>query len=82
MLLLENASENKNVRNGIDETRKNIPNEGSEMSVPETHFDRQTHTHHMVRGQTTQTKQIPEFLTGRILTPRNPPSHQNQNLLT
>ena len=46
MLLLENASENKNVRNGIDETRKNIPNEVSETSVPETHFDRQTHTRH------------------------------------
>ena len=34
----------------------------------------------MVRGQTKQTNQIPEFLTGRNLTPRNPPSHQNQNL--
>ena len=36
----------------------------------------------MVTGQITQTNQIPEFLTGRILTPRNPPSHQNQNLST
>ena len=52
------------------------------MSVPETHFDRQTHTHHMVTGQTAQTNQIPEFLTGRILTPRNPPSHQYQNRST
>ena len=32
--------------------------------------------HHMVTGQTAQTNQFPEFLTGRILTPRNPPSHQ------
>ena len=36
----------------------------------------------MVTGQTPQTNQIPEFLTGRILTPRNPPSQQNQNLST
>ena len=60
------------------------------MLVPETHFDRQTHTHHMVTGasnpnhhmvtrQTAQTNQIPEFLTGRIVTPRNPPSPQHQN---
>ena len=42
----ENASENNNVRNGNDETRDIIPNEVSELSVPETHFDRQTHTHH------------------------------------
>ena len=33
-------------------------------------------------GQTTQTKQIPEFLTGRISTPRNPSSHQQRNLST
>ena len=42
----ENASVNNNVRNGNDDTRKNIPNEVSELSVPETHFDRQVHTHH------------------------------------
>ena len=52
------------------------------MSVPETHFDRQAHTHHMVTGQTAQTNQSPELLTGRTLTPRNPPSHQYQNLST
>ena len=33
-------------------------------------------------GQTAQTNQIPEFLTGRILTPHNPPSDQHQNLST
>ena len=38
--------------------------------------------HQMVTGQTAQPNQIPEFLTGRIVTPRNPPSHQNQNLST
>ena len=36
----------------------------------------------MVTGQTTQTNQFPEFLTGRILTPRNLQSHQFQNLST
>ena len=38
--------------------------------------------HHMVTGQTAQKNQIPEFFTGRILSPRNPPSHQYQNLST
>ena len=52
------------------------------MSVSETRFDRQPQTHHMVTGRTAQTNQITEFLTGRILTPRNPQSHQYQNLST
>ena len=75
----ENASENNNilrVSNVNYETRQIIPDEVSEFSVPETRFDQQTHTHHMVTGQTPQTNQIPEFLSGRILTPRTPPSHQ------
>ena len=45
----ENASGNNNVlhaTNVNDETRNNIPDEVSELSVPGTHFDRQTHTHH------------------------------------
>ena len=45
----ENASENNDtldVSNVNDETRHNIPDEVSELSVPETHFDRQAHTHH------------------------------------
>ena len=37
---------------------------------------------YMVTGQTAQPNQFPEFLTGRIVTPRNPPSHQYQNLST
>ena len=144
----ENASENNNtlrVPNVNVETRLNIPDEVSELSVPETRFDRQPQTHHMVTGakgrhdiltggseefrnthhmvtvakeqihnhhdmvtrgseefrnghhkmtgpsnpdhhmvtgQTAQTNQFPEFLTGLILTPRNPPSHQYQNLST
>ena len=75
----ENASANNNklhVSNINDETRQNIPDEVSELSVPETHFDRQAHTHHTVTGQTAQTTQFPEFLIGRTLTPRNPPSHR------
>ena len=44
----ENASENKILRvaNVNDETRQNIPDEVSELSVPETRFDRQPQTHH------------------------------------
>ena len=45
----ENASENNKilrVSNVNDETRQNIPDEESELSVPETRFDRQPHTHH------------------------------------
>ena len=45
----ENASENNGilrVSNVNDETRQNIPDEVSELSVPETRFDRQPHTHH------------------------------------
>ena len=45
----ENASGNNNtlgVSNVNDETRHNIPDEVSELSVPETHFDRQPHTPH------------------------------------
>ena len=42
----ESASVNNNVRNGNDETRKNVPSEVSELSVPETHFDRQVQTQH------------------------------------
>ena len=46
---LENASRNNDtldVSNVNDETRHNIPDEVSELSVPVTHFDRQPHTHH------------------------------------
>ena len=38
--------------------------------------------HHMVTGQTAHINQIPEFLTGRTQTSRNPTSHQYQNLST
>ena len=34
------------VSNVNDENRNNIPDEVSELSVPEARFDRQTHTHH------------------------------------
>ena len=45
----ENASGNNNavhVSNVNDETRHNISDEVRELPVPETRFDRQTHTHH------------------------------------
>ena len=50
----EKASENNNVlhiSNVNDETRNNIPDELSELSVPETRFDRQPHTHHNLLQQ-------------------------------
>ena len=49
IVFFENASGNNHtlgVSNVNDETRHNIPDEVSELSVPETHFDRQPHTHH------------------------------------
>ena len=116
----ENASENNNtigVTNINDYARRNSQDGVSELSVPGTQFDRQSHiyhvvtgvkgrhtmlaggseqiynphhimiepsneTHHMVTGQTAQTNQFPEFLTGRIQTPRNASFHQYRNLST
>ena len=78
-----NASGNNNILHALNvnnETQHKNPDEVCEFSVPETQFDRQAHTRHMLTGQTTQTNQFLEFLTGRILKPRNPPSHQYQNL--
>ena len=49
----ENASRNEDtldVSKVNDETRHNIPDEVSGLSVPETHFDRQPHTHHNYVG--------------------------------
>ena len=46
----ENASGNNNalgVSNVNDETRHSISDEAGELLVPETHFDRQPHTHHI-----------------------------------
>ena len=45
----ENASRNNDTldtSNVNDETRHNNPDEVSDLSVPETHFDRQAHTRH------------------------------------
>ena len=41
-----------------DETRRSITEEVSELSVPETHFDRQPHTHHMVSGVSNPTHHV------------------------
>ena len=49
---LENVSRNNDtldVSNVNDETRHNIADEVSELSVPVTRFDRQPHTHHRCR---------------------------------
>ena len=49
----ENASGNNDtqvISKVNDETRHSITEEVSELSVPETHFDWQPHTHHMVKG--------------------------------
>ena len=81
--IFENVSDRSNTQHVFktnDGSRNNIPDEVSELSVPGTRFDRQPHTHHVVTGETTQTNQIPEFFTGRFLTPCDPPSHQHQNL--
>ena len=45
---LKNVSENNILRvsNVNDETRQNIPDKVSELSVPETRFDRQPQSHH------------------------------------
>ena len=46
---LENASrinDTLDVPNVNDKTRHNVPDEVSELSVPVTHFDRQSQTHH------------------------------------
>ena len=66
----------------IDNTRNHLPDEVSESSVPRTYFDRQPHTYHMVTGLTAEANPTPDFLTGRILTPYDPPSHHHQNFLT
>ena len=45
----ENVSERNNTLHVLstnDESRDNIPDKVSELSVPGTHFDRQPHTHH------------------------------------
>ena len=59
-----------------EETRNIIPFEVSEISVPETHFDRKLHTHHMVTRQTAQAIETPDFFcktnsnaTRTIITP-------------
>ena len=81
----ESASENNNimhVSNVNDETRHNILDEISELSVPETRFDRQAHTHQVVTG--------PSYPNHHMVTgPSNPnhhmvtgPSNPNHHMVT
>ena len=68
----ENASGNNNilhVSNVNDETRHNIPDEVSELSVPETHLDRQPHTHHKRRYFSASTPLTLLFSGSTPLTP-------------
>ena len=68
------------VLNANDESQKNNPDEVGELSAPGANFDRQSHTHYLVTGQTALTNQSPEFRTGCFLIPHDPPSHKQQNL--
>ena len=43
---LSEKNKSLHVVNTKDETQNKIPNEPNELSVPDTHFDRQPHTHH------------------------------------
>ena len=63
----ENASGNNDtqvISKVNDETRHSITEEVSELSVPETHFDRQPHTHHMVKGNGDRHSQTHHMVTG------------------
>ena len=63
----KNSSGNNNtlgVSNVIDETRHNIPDEVSDLSVPETHFDRQAHTHHNHSNHRHRNRVIDPILNG------------------
>ena len=66
--LSENASGNNNilhVSNVNDEIRHNIPDEVTELSVPETNFDRQTHTHYRYLAMFLGKKEI--FQRGKLI---------------
>ena len=57
----ENASGNNNilhVSNVIEETRRNIADKVSELLAPKTHFDRQSHTHHINTNRSSFTKEM------------------------
>ena len=63
----KNVSERNNtlhVFNTNYETRNNIPDEISELSVPGTHFDRQPHTHHTTASKLSKNQK--EFKIGYI----------------
>ena len=46
-----------------DETRNNFADEVSELSVPETHFDRQSHTHHTYTFRSCTCARLDELLS-------------------
>ena len=86
----ENASENNNtprVPSVSDETRLNIPDEVGELSVPETHFDRQPHTPHMVTGAKEHIHDRHHMVTGvkerhNILPENSEHIHNSHHMMT
>ena len=71
---IENASGNNNilhVSNVNDETRHNIPDGVSDLSIPQTHFDRQAHTHPICDfrciGEQVYIELVPNFLVSLFL---------------
>ena len=74
----ENASENnktKSVTNFNDEARGNSHDGVSELSVPGTQFDRQSHFHHVLTGGPEQTHNPHHMITE----PSNETHHTNFN---
>ena len=71
-MTLEGSAETHHMVTGVKERHNMLTGDSKQIH----------NCHHMVTGQTAQTNQSPEFLTGRIQTPRNPSAHQYQNLST
>ena len=72
----ENASENDNtigVRNINDEARRNSQDGVSELSVPWTQFDRQSHIHHVLTAGSEQTHNTHHMMEE----PSNETHHKN-----
>ena len=72
-------------RNVNDKTRSYINDKASEFPVHRTRFERLPYIHYMVTRQTTQTNQILQLFTGRMLRQLEPPaykSYQIQSLST
>ena len=81
----ENAFENNNtlrVPSVSDETRLNIPDEVGELSVPETRFDRQSHTPHNAPGLLLTLWVATELRCRLVVTKRCFIVHKNTTMFT